>query len=165
MFSQYNIDSSLVAHFPFSGNTNNKIVGLNGSNYSANLTADRFNNLNSAYSFNGTSSYIDLQEAYDLPNRSVSFWFNASLIQTTAKFIYVSDFGTIKNGCTAVNVIKSSGIDKITFAVGYQRAEAPISTNDWHHVVIIKGVSVYLVYRALDDICETQPIVARILTL
>ena len=154
-FSQNNIDSGLVAYFPFSGNSNNQAAGSNGLNYGTSLSSDRFGNPKSAYSFNGTSSYIDLQNAYDHAERSVSFWFNSSLIESTARFIYVSDFGNVVNGCTAVNLIRSNNIDKITFAVGYQRAEAPITANAWHHVLIRRTASECHIYLDCIEINHT----------
>jgi hypothetical protein len=155
VFSQNNIDSGLVGYFPFAGNATNKGSGVNGINYGASLTTDRFNNPKSAYSFNGSSNYIDLQNAYDNVERSVSFWFNTSLIETTARVIYVSDYANVVNGCTAVNVINSGGADKITFAVGYQRAEAPMTVNTWHHVLIIRSAGYTKIYMDCFELSQT----------
>ncbi|MCX6182760.1 MAG: T9SS type A sorting domain-containing protein [Bacteroidetes bacterium] len=153
-FSQ-NLDSGLVGYFPFNGNVNNKGSGSNGANYGASITSDRFNNPNSAYSFNGSSSYIDLTSPYDLPERSISFWFYATAIESTAKMIYSSDFANIVNGCTVVNLINSSGTDKVTFAVGYQRAEAPITKNEWHHILITRTTNTTQIFLDCFEISQT----------
>ena len=51
--------NGLVAWYPFNGNANDSSGnGNNGTVHNATLSADRFNNPNSAYSFNGSSSYI-----------------------------------------------------------------------------------------------------------
>ena len=53
--------SSLVAYYPFNGNANDESGnGNNGTNYGATPTIDRFGNANTAYSFNGTSNYIQI---------------------------------------------------------------------------------------------------------
>ncbi len=49
----------LAGYWPFSGNANDESGNShNGTVNGATLTADRFGNANSAYYFNGTSSYI-----------------------------------------------------------------------------------------------------------
>ncbi len=60
-FAQINLDSMLVAYFPFNGNANDESVNNNnGTIYGATLTADRFGNDSSAYYFNGINhDYID----------------------------------------------------------------------------------------------------------
>jgi Concanavalin A-like lectin/glucanases superfamily/Secretion system C-terminal sorting domain len=58
---------SLVASYPFTGNAND--VSGNGNNGNVNgaaLTADRFGNANSAYNFDGSSSYIDVANSPSL---------------------------------------------------------------------------------------------------
>ena len=53
--------TGLVAYYPFNGNANDESGnGNNGTAYGATLTADRFGNANSAYSFNGTNNYIEV---------------------------------------------------------------------------------------------------------
>ncbi|MFM7023552.1 MAG: LamG-like jellyroll fold domain-containing protein [Flavobacteriales bacterium] len=152
--AQNNIDSGLVAHFSFSGNANNKMSMTNGVISGATLTTDRFNNPKSAYSFNG-SSYIDLQDAYDNAERTVSFWFNAQVVETTARVIYASDFAAVKNGLTVVNVMKVGGVEKVTLAIGYQRAEAPITTNEWHHVLMLTGNGGTKIYLDCFELSQT----------
>jgi len=58
-FAQVNLNLGLKAYYPFSGNAND--VSGNNNNpvfNNATLTADRLGNPNSAYHFNGTSSYM-----------------------------------------------------------------------------------------------------------
>ena len=79
VFSQNtkSLEDGLVAYYPFNGNANDESGnGNNGTVYGATLTADRFGNPNSAYSFNGTSNYI-VADADSLPTaeRTISFWF------------------------------------------------------------------------------------------
>jgi hypothetical protein len=59
------INTGLVAYYPFSGDAKDKSGnGNDGIVKGAVLTYDRFGNPNSAYSFNGTSDYIDLPTLY-----------------------------------------------------------------------------------------------------
>ncbi len=76
------ITTGLVASYPFTGNAND-VSGnnLNGTNNGATLTTDRFGNANSAYSFNGTSSYISVADnnLLDFTNQySISGWLYAT---------------------------------------------------------------------------------------
>ena len=64
-----NLNNSLVAYYPFNGNSNDESGNSNdGVNNGASLTTDRFGNANSAYSFNGSST-INIPHH---PNLSVS---------------------------------------------------------------------------------------------
>ena len=53
------LTNGLVAYFPFNGNANDAFGTNNGTVHGAILTRNRFGVANSAYSFNGSSSYID----------------------------------------------------------------------------------------------------------
>jgi Concanavalin A-like lectin/glucanases superfamily/Secretion system C-terminal sorting domain len=67
----------LVTFFPFDGNSNDATSSNNHATvYNATLAPDRFGNANSAYSFNGTSSYLYLESAKNLdnPNYTYSVW-------------------------------------------------------------------------------------------
>ncbi len=66
--------SGLIAYYPFSGNANDASGnGYNGTVNGAALTADRFGNANSAYSFNGTNNYISLSNTSALNFTSGGF--------------------------------------------------------------------------------------------
>ena len=65
--------SGLAAYYPFTGNANDLSGnGHNGTVTGATLTTDRFGNPNSAYSFNGTSSYIYAGNISSLTTTSTS---------------------------------------------------------------------------------------------
>lgn len=72
--------TSLMAYWPFNGNANDVSGnGNNGTVSSASLTADRFGNLGRAYSFNGTTSRIDVPHSstIDMTNGNdytMAFW-------------------------------------------------------------------------------------------
>jgi len=67
--------TGLLGSYSFNGNAND--VSGNGNNgviNGATLTADRFGNPNSAYSFNGINSYIDIGNNYSYSSHSFSCW-------------------------------------------------------------------------------------------
>jgi len=70
----------LIAYYPFTGNANDSSGNTNnGVVNGATLTTDRFGNNSSAYLFNGTSSYIDIQNKFfnnGLNDYSISLWVN-----------------------------------------------------------------------------------------
>src|SRR5258705_4476505 len=78
IFCQVNLGVGLMAYYPFSGNAND--VSGNNNNpvfNNATLTADRFGNPNSAYSFNGTSSYTRILNSATLnfnTQMSITAW-------------------------------------------------------------------------------------------
>jgi uncharacterized delta-60 repeat protein len=74
--------NGLIAYYPFTGNANDVTGnGNNGTNNGAVLTPDRFGIPNSAYSFNGASSYLDFGSPSDLAftsNFTLTAWCNFS---------------------------------------------------------------------------------------
>lgn len=72
------LTQGLVAYYPFDGNARDQSGnGHNGIVNKASLTTDRFGNPNSAYSFNGIDSYIQIPNGspFDLPNNmSIALW-------------------------------------------------------------------------------------------
>lgn len=94
--------SCLVAQYHFSGNTLDSSTNANHATSNAvTLTTDRFGNANSAYQFNGSSSWIDLGKNYDYAKRSINLWFYLDTIATNYEMIYLSDNPNLTNGLTA----------------------------------------------------------------
>lgn len=89
------IDSAMIVCFPFSGNAND----MSGNNHNgtingAVLTADRFSNPNSAFSFNGANQNISVPNFGNYINGnevSISFWSTSTVNLTRSAFIFVSD--------------------------------------------------------------------------
>ena len=79
-FAQIDLQSGLIAYYPFSGGTND--LSGNGHNAinvgNAMLTTDRFGNLNSAYYFDGIDDYLKVSDAngsFSSPRFSLVLWF------------------------------------------------------------------------------------------
>ena len=79
-FDTASLSRGLIAYFPFTGNANDSSGnGHNGVARNATLTMDRNGISNSAYYFNGNSSYIKVPNHKDLNltgSFSISSWFN-----------------------------------------------------------------------------------------
>jgi len=80
--------TGLIGWYPFNGNANDMSTnGNNGTNNGAVLTTDRFGNANSAYLFNGSSSFISVPNVALTGNsaRSICAWIKTT--STVAKCI------------------------------------------------------------------------------
>lgn len=91
--AQVNLDSGLIAFWPFNGNANDESGnGIDGTVYGATLIQDRFNNENSAYNFDGIDDFIDfgssLQGLY-LP-LTISAWISKP-VHTRHEHIFTSN--------------------------------------------------------------------------
>jgi hypothetical protein len=81
------LTQGLVGYWPFCGNANDDSGnGNNGTVNGATLTTDRFGNSNSAYSFNGTSNFIEVPDnnLLDISNNyTLSAWFKITDYSTS----------------------------------------------------------------------------------
>jgi Concanavalin A-like lectin/glucanases superfamily len=72
-FSDVTPPEGLVAYYPFSGNADDYSgYDNNGTVAGATLTTDRHGNTNSAYSFNGSNNYIEIQDNTSLRPGSIT---------------------------------------------------------------------------------------------
>ncbi len=81
-FAQVDLNSGLVAHYPFSGNANDESGNeLHAESVNATLTTDRYGNENKAYFFDGNENVIDfgniLNDVFLTNTFTISVWFNA----------------------------------------------------------------------------------------
>jgi hypothetical protein len=141
-----NLDSGLVACYPFNGNANDESGnGNNGTLNGVTLSSDRFGNPNSTYYFNGTNNYITLPNTIKLVNSfSICFW-----IQTSASNQSSWPWGTFlidRDACgysADWSVCMGNG-NKIQFNTGSASyvdytliSAAIINDNTWKFIVII----------------------------
>lgn len=84
-------DSGLVLYYPFNGSAEDASGnGHHGTVVAATLTSDRFGNPNSAFSFNGSSSYIYVASTADLnpsPTMTYAAWFRATVANQIGNII------------------------------------------------------------------------------
>ncbi|GEM_PF-2852799 len=144
--------SGLIAYFPFNGNAND-MSGNNNNNGTvsgASLTTDRFGNLNSAYSFDGVSNYIELPVLVSLENSSkmtFSTWVNTNYTYPTdpiTKTSYVFSQWSSTIGAAGVNIGVNIGVWSTkayttAFISDTQIVTnpLPIPTNTWANYTIV----------------------------
>lgn len=138
------LNAGLVAHYPFSGDANDVSGNENNGTVQGNtqLTQDRFNNVNSAFTFDGSfddiliedDSTLDLSDAM-----SVSLWFNLNSNNGTTWQTLLSkgDF-PIENYALYYN--SSGNLYHYSLLGGDRVSYASLPVNikllDWYHVVI-----------------------------
>lgn len=82
-----NLRDGLIAYYPFNGNAGDSSGNDNhGTVISASLTTDRFGNANKAYSFDGTSSYINIG------NKTIIKRYNSDY--TISAWVYMNSFSS-----------------------------------------------------------------------
>lgn len=157
--------TDLVLYYSFNNNAND-ISGnnLNGTIHSANLTTDRFGNINSAYSFDGSSAYIESSSntLLNLGNYfTICAWIkpNTGYGKNNADYIdIVSRWGSISpNAASYFLAISSSG--KIKAAItnnGYDitagSGNTTIAVGKWSHIAMtFDGESVNLYVNGVKD--------------
>lgn len=138
-----NLSSGLVGKYEFSGNADDSSGNsFNGTVFSASLAPDRFGNANSAYIFNGSSSYISLgnQTAFNFGtgNFSISAWIKMNGAQSDNYFF--SKYGGAGAGYGVGTGWGSSLYGFVgTNSGGANQAElrtsVDLNDNAWHHVV------------------------------
>jgi len=137
------LNLGLVFCLPFNGNANDETGnGYNGTVSGATLTTDRFGQSNKAYTFNGTSNYIDLiKNIPDLTAFSISFWIKPQSSALPSRFIFFDGNSACGND---VGISSANGnslfvlADKSGAQLGLTSAQTslPFSLfNTWYHVV------------------------------
>jgi hypothetical protein len=95
--------NGLVGWWPFNGNANDESGnGNNGTVNGATLTTDRNGNVNSAYSFDGTSNFINIPDNSTLDltsNFTISAWFNPNSLGIVNMILSKHD-GNLEHGYT-----------------------------------------------------------------
>jgi hypothetical protein len=137
--------NGLVGYWPFNGNANDESGnGMNGAVNGANLTSDRFGNVNSAYNFNGINNYISAVRN-NLNQFSVSLWFNANLNQEYSPFVDANN----SNWEIYLIYLKPTFTKWITAPSNYEEfiSTTTVPLSQWQHIVYTytsNNVNVYL---------------------
>ncbi len=156
---------ALEGWWPFNGNADDESgAGLNGTVYNAVLTADRFEENDRAYFFDGASAYIDLgNQLNNLEDFSFSGWVRREAPGT----LYDEIFS--KETCFSIAVDNGNGKMHINFGDGMQwnpanlalSSQAEIPINEWTHIAITRtwpdGETFLYINGVLDNV-GTYPI-------
>jgi len=144
------ITAGLVAAYEFTGNADD--VSGNGNNgvvNGATLTADRFGNAGSAYSFDGVDDYINSSDTFaPQGDGAISFWFRdtSGSLQGGGIVSSRSDNGYLDGDLLIGNEEGGPGFRSIFWGAGHQNGWGgtgglvpPVDT--WHHAVLSWGSS------------------------
>jgi len=147
-----------VAYYPFSGNAND-LSGLNnhGMVNGADLTTNRFGDLNSAYYFNGTSDNIRVSASSSLNFTNaitVSFWMMPTQLFTDRE-TYPISHGNWENRWK-LSIIPDQRIRwtvKSSDGVKDLDSKVKVAANSWYHVVSLYDGSNFEIYvnGAIDN--------------
>jgi hypothetical protein len=130
--------SGLAGYWPFRGNANDESTNANnGSVIGATLVADRFNNANSAYLFDG-NDYITVPHHTSLDMSgpvSFSVWVKPSVIQTSGNRMILgkSDYSTKTN--YLIRQIPN-GYLQWEYQGYTENVINPMVVSTWHHIVV-----------------------------
>ncbi|EHQ27845.1 LamG domain-containing protein [Mucilaginibacter paludis] len=118
------LTNGLIAYWPLDGNASDVSGnGHNGTTYNVTSVADRFGNANSAYHFNGSTSYISVADNAALRLNGTDFTINAWVKLDT----YNSSFGS-----EVVDKRLPGGNTGYTFSInGYANTVSPLGTFGW----------------------------------
>ena len=154
--------SGLVGWWPFNGNANDESDnGNNGTVNGATLTSDRFGVANKAYSFDGSSSYIEVlhNSSQNLSNAvSFSLWINppdytTNINQTRVPLGKRRTINTSGLGFETVDGVGSCCgpqffVNNNTGSGGLDYEDAiPLSTLSWTHLVGTYDGSTLILYK------------------
>ena len=159
------LDYGLIAYYPFNGNANDETEnGNNGVAVGANLSEDRFTNVNSAYEFDGKEDYIKV------PNSALTNFGKGSF--TISVWIKANDSILEKNDYHIIDKRKGSGAGK-----GYDMhlfsnavritlqgcnpnlntsSDKKLNDSNWHHLVAIIDKENELSFVYVDKLKSAQ---------
>jgi hypothetical protein len=132
--------NSLIAHHPFNDNADD-ISGYNNhaTAHGTTFTTDRFNNIDSAYYFDGNNDYVLLAGDYDLPERTFAFWFYANSIASSGiNGLLGTDHANSQYGRVALQLRDTN---KIQIYTGDQQFTTTVSTHKWYHVAYVQNTT------------------------
>jgi len=147
--AQANLDSMLVAYYPFNGNAIDESGnGNNGAVYGAMLTEDRFGNENSAFWFNGISDFIEIADNYQLDivtEISITGWMKkdsnvpwASMVTKGGETVDENNYtihNSIGNGIIFTGMLDTSCISSFE-----------INLNEWHFISLTWDGNIVKIY-------------------
>ncbi len=153
---QYLPTNGLVAWYPFNGNANDESGnGNNGILHGVTPTSDRNGNAGSAYSFTGTSGYINGNcFAFPTADRTVSLWFYGTNIGDGTKGKSIFGYGGSVCGTSWLEMFdlpahpdsyEESGHCDSSQVIYSYASNTP--NNAWHNWVITnnaKGINFYI---------------------
>ena len=155
------LTQGLVGYWPFCGNANDDSGnGNNGTVNGATLTTDRFGNSNSAYSFNGINSWIQVANSSILNPVAItiSAWIKPNdYYNGNASFIVNKGFDQ-NQGHYDLNIATSN--QKLRFVLGpniYSESNSVMNLNEWKFITAtITGLTMKIYINGVLENTVTQ---------
>jgi hypothetical protein len=132
-----NLEQSLVYYFPFSGNAVEQLSQTAYDSHGAMLSEDRFDQANSAITFQG-SSWIDLHIGLTEPQGALSYWMQIDSLATYPLFISGSRYISRHSADQEYSVwLTDTGAFSIySYNNWAYKTEPVIDEGNWHHLVL-----------------------------
>lgn len=143
-----NLQSGLVAYYPFNGNANDESGnGNHGTNNGATLTTDRFGNANSAYYFDGVNDYINANIG-SYQQITFSVWYNRDIQEVdyptmvcydASQGMYLHDLGVTYSQWGQVGLVLAGVFNNNIIVNGHGDGCGAYTGyvpeyNNWHHL-------------------------------
>lgn len=138
---------NLVAYYKLDGNAYAFIGSENGT-ISGTTIADtnRFNLQNAAIRFVNSFSYASIPNSFDLPQKTINFWFRIDTITNNVNVLTI-DNANLNHGMIYLQLYKSVSVNKLQFFGGSTTPlDLNISTKKWHKITITYSNSIYKLY-------------------
>jgi hypothetical protein len=133
-----------IASFPFNGNAEDASgSGNDATVHGATLTADRFGNADSAYSFDGVDDYIQTPVDSNTLPISFSVWFKASSVSGD-RSIVDSDVWNHSGHSLIIGWWNYDGDLHIEYHNTSIDSDFPVSVGTWYHAVVCFADSIWL---------------------
>jgi hypothetical protein len=131
LFAQVNLDSGLVAFYPFQGNAIDESGnGNDGTVMGAIPTTDRFGIDSAAYEFDGTSSYITVPSSPSLESPDTAL--------TQAAWIYLYGWSLVgQQGVGPIIMKSNSGNNAFQYRLSIGVDGINTAINNWNNAVLI----------------------------
>ena len=149
MFTLISHAQTPIANYPFSGNANDAVGTLNGTVNGATLTADRFGNANSAYSFDGVDDFISTANiaTNQTDNWTMTAWVKPASISQNIGTIVLNGFDNGITGNGYAMVTGGNLFMGLLAGVVFVNSGFTFSTNNiWYYTVIVREVGITKLY-------------------
>ena len=139
-------EDGLISYYPFDGNTND-VIGPNDGTGNDVVFIQGPGIIDKQFLlFNGSSSYVDLSNPFDLEVKTISIWFNNLKADTQYEIIYTSDNPNLDYGLTILATKILDSKPRLCFYTSDQADTIDINENTWYNATIITDDKLFFFY-------------------